>query len=150
MPPRNWFDAPLSSRAHRTGTPANASWGRRRAISRHRDARHVEFVDDASDDGRPIFFPSVAQLAQDRYEHEQSTLERHRHSIEAQRSSDASSGASEEGHHPHSGNLPISLSYAISHHLHAGLSMQICRSIFHTSTGHPLIVPTRLRDRECR
>jgi hypothetical protein len=101
MPPRNWFDAPLSSRDRRTRAAATfsaTSWtGRRRAVSR----RPVELVDDISDEDVPVFFPSVAQLAQDRYEQEQSAFGRHRAPIEAQR---PSSGPS---HDRHPGNFLI-------------------------------------------
>ena len=101
MPPRNWFDAPLGSRDRRTRATATfsttSSAGRRRAVPR----RPVELVDDISDEDLPVFFPSVARLAQDRYEQEQSALGRHRAPTEAQR---LSSGPS---HDRHPGNLLI-------------------------------------------
>ena len=109
MPPRDWFDAQSSSRVRQTGTSntlVNAS--RRRVISRARP-RHMELVDDVSDDDQPVFFPSLAQLPQDRYEQERPVLERHRDSVDVQRPSDASSRLSGERHPRQSGKSLISL-----------------------------------------
>jgi len=69
----------------------------------------MELVDDISDDDRPVFFPSVAQLPQDRYEQERPVLERHRDSADVQRPSDASSRLSGERHLHQSGKPLIFL-----------------------------------------
>jgi len=111
MPPRDWFDAPSSSRDNQLGTlntSANASWSRRRVISRARP-RRTELVDDVSDDDRPVFFPSVTQLPEDRYEQERPVFERHRDSVDVQRPSDVSSRLNEGRHLRQSGKPLISL-----------------------------------------
>jgi hypothetical protein len=69
----------------------------------------MELVDDISDDDRPVFFPSVAQLPQDRYEQERPVLERHRDSVDVRRPSDASSRLSGERHLRQSGKPLIFL-----------------------------------------
>ncbi|KIM86610.1 hypothetical protein PILCRDRAFT_309403 [Piloderma croceum F 1598] len=116
MPPRDWIGVPSSSRVRQTGTlntSANASWSRRRVISRARP-QHMELVDDVSDDDQPVFFPSVAQLPSDRYEQERPVLERHRDSVDVQRPSGASSRLSGE-RHPRQSEFDADLRLHFSH-----------------------------------
>jgi hypothetical protein len=72
----------------------------------------VDLVDDVSDDDQPVFFPSVAQLAQDRYEQERPMSQRHRDSVGVQRPSNVSSGPSGERHPRQSGKLSMLLANA--------------------------------------
>lgn len=110
MPPRNWFDEPLDSRDRRTGTTPSAGsapWGRRRDTPRSRDPqpRYIDVVDDVSDEDRPVPFPTVVQLALDRFEQERSVVEQHLNSGGGHPFLGPSSGLSEEGHRRQSGTI---------------------------------------------
>jgi hypothetical protein len=72
----------------------------------------MEVVDDASDEDRPVPFPTIAQLSQDRYEQVRLVPEHHRNPVAAHIPSGPSSGPGEEGHSHQSGEFYISTKFA--------------------------------------